>query len=53
MMGMSEAMAPASVDSWWYRSYDATKYESGGVIRAQSGLPEDQFEDLTTMQLTH
>ena len=45
MMGMSEAMAPASVDSGGIGAMMPQNMKSGGVIRAQSGLPEDQFED--------
>ena len=45
MMGMSEAMAPASVDSGGIGAMMPQNMKSGGVIKAQSGLPEDQFED--------
>lgn len=45
MMGMSEAMAPASVNSGGIGAMMPQNMKSGGVIRAQSGLPEDQFED--------
>jgi hypothetical protein len=41
MMGMSEAMAPASVDSGGIGSMMPQNMKSGGVIRAQDGLPEE------------
>jgi len=45
MMGMSEAMAPASVDSGGIGAMMPQNMKSGGVIRAQSGLPEDEIVD--------
>lgn len=45
MMGMSEAMAPASVNSGGIGAMMPQNMKSGGVIKAQSGLPEDEIVD--------
>ena len=43
MMGMSEAMAPASVDSGGIGAMMPQNMKSGGVIRAQDGLPNNKY----------
>jgi len=43
MMGMSEAMAPASVDSGGIGAMMPKNMKSGGVIRAQDGLPNNKY----------
>ena len=43
MMGMPEAMAPASVDSGGIGAMMPQNMKSGGVIRAQDGLPNNKY----------